>query len=94
MVWDGLWRWLRLRRRPRAGTRVVLYHRAGCHLCDEALALLRREQQRRAFALDVVDVDTDPDLAAAHGEQVPVVVINGRVRFRGRVNPALLRRLL
>ena len=40
-----------------------------------------------------MDVDADPALAAEHGEQVPVVAVDGRIRFRGIVNPILLRRL-
>ena len=36
----------------------------------------------------------DPELAAKYGNEVPVVAVNGKVRFRGVVNPALLERLL
>jgi hypothetical protein len=56
--------------------------------------LLRREQKRCGFTLTAVDVDTDPELADRYGECVPVVVVDGRVRFRGVVKPVLLRRLL
>ncbi len=73
--------------------RVVLYTRQGCHLCDTAWQRLRAEQQQRGFALEVVDVDADPELAARYGESVPVVLVNGKVRFRGAINPVLLRRL-
>ncbi|MCS6851103.1 MAG: glutaredoxin family protein [Gemmataceae bacterium] len=80
-----------------AGTRsprhVVLYTRAGCHLCESALRLLQAEQTRCPFTLEIVDVDSQADLAAEHGESVPVVAIDGRVRFRGQVNPVLLRRV-
>jgi hypothetical protein len=41
-----------------------------------------------------VDVDTDPELAAQYGTEVPVIAVNGKVRFRGAVNPVLLKRLL
>ncbi len=41
-----------------------------------------------------MDVDADPQLAAQFGECVPVVTVNGKIRFRGRVNPVLLERLL
>jgi hypothetical protein len=39
------------------------------------------------------DVDDDPELASQYGESVPVVTVNGKIRFRGRVNPVLLERL-
>ena len=55
---------------------------------------MQAEQSHRGFALEAVDVDTDPQLAARFGECVPVVTVNGKVRFRGKVNGVLLRRLL
>jgi glutaredoxin len=82
-------------RRPRLGhLRVVVYTRRGCHLCAAAWRQLRRAQRRHGFRLEAVDVDTDPELAARYGTSVPVVTVNGRVRFRGAVNPVLLARLL
>jgi glutaredoxin len=80
--------------RPASALRVTLYGRHGCSCCDKALALLRRYQQSHAFALQEVDVDSDPALAERHGLSVPVVEVDGRVRFRGVVNPALFERLL
>ncbi len=71
-----------------------MYTRYGCHLCAVAWQLLQREQQRHGFALTAVDVDGDPELMARYGNWVPVVTVNGRVRFRGGVNEILLRRLL
>ena len=69
---------------------VILYTRHGCHLCDDALALLRRH----GLTPREVDIDADPALRAKYDDCVPVVEINGRVRFRGRVDERLLRRLL
>jgi glutaredoxin len=80
--------------RPRPDLRVMLYTRAGCHLCDDAWAVLEEARHRYGFALEARDVDAAPDLAAAYGLSVPVVTVNGKVRFRGRVNAVLLRRLL
>ncbi|HWQ27940.1 MAG TPA: glutaredoxin family protein, partial [Dehalococcoidia bacterium] len=42
---------------------VTLYTRKGCHLCDDALAMLRRLQDELDFQIRVVDVDSDPALA-------------------------------
>ncbi len=69
---------------------ATLYTRAGCHLCDAALAVLLRYGLRP----DVIDIDHDSDLVARYGDCVPVVLIDGRLRFRGRVEERLLRRLL
>jgi glutaredoxin len=73
---------------------VVMYTRRGCHLCERAWAQLEGARRRYGFALSQVDVDNEPELARRYGECVPVVTVNGRVRFRGVVNPVLLRRLL
>jgi glutaredoxin len=69
---------------------VVLYTRVGCHLCDDAGAVLARH----GLEVRAIDVDSDPQLQARYNECVPVVVIDGRERFRGRVDELLLRRLL
>jgi glutaredoxin len=69
---------------------VTLYTREGCHLCDDALALLRE------FGVEpqLVDVDASPELRDRFDTCVPVVEIDGKIRFRGRVDRVLLRRLL
>ena len=84
-------------RLPEAGhrrfDRVILYSRAGCHLCDEARAVLNKYA---GFLppIEEVDIDADPELVSRFSTCVPVVELDGRVRFRGRVNEVLLRRLI
>ena len=73
---------------------VTVYTRAQCCCCHKALDLLRGYQRRHGFAVREIDVDADPELAARHGLSVPVVEVNGKVRFKGVVNPVLLERLL
>jgi glutaredoxin len=74
--------------------RVVIYTRAGCHLCDAAKAVLTKHQARFHLQISEVDIDRDPALQARYGDCVPVVVIQGRERFRGVVNDVLLVRVL
>jgi glutaredoxin len=94
MSWGWLWVWRSGRRRPDLDHwHVVLFTRKGCHLCEKAWEQLKAARLRYGFTLGEVDVDTDPALAAEHGSHVPVVVVNGKVRFRGVVNPILLERL-
>ena len=94
MLWSRLASWWH-GRRPRLGhLNVVMYTRRGCHLCEAAWGRLEAAQRRYGFGLTAQDVDADPALAVAHGDCVPVVTVNGKVRFRGAVNPVLLERLL
>ena len=69
---------------------VVIYTRDGCHLCEDAHALLRAN----GCEPRLVDVDADEALRERFNECVPVVEIDGKIRFRGRVDPLLLKRLL
>jgi len=44
--------------------------------------------------VDVVDVDSDPVLARRHGLDVPVLLLDGTVVCRHRLDTAELKRLL
>ena len=70
--------------------RVVLYSRPGCHLCDEARAVIAAERERTPFAFDEVNVETDDALELEYGIRIPVVVIDGVERFEISVDPVVL----
>ena len=72
----------------------TVYTRAQCCCCHKAIDILKDAQWRHGFTIDEVDIDTDPELVAKYNTEVPVVAVNGKVRFRGVVNPILLERLL
>jgi hypothetical protein len=59
-------------------------------LCDEAANLLKQYQLEPT----IIDIDANPVLKSRFDTCVPVVQIDGRIRFRGRIEPVLLRRLL
>lgn len=73
--------------------RVVLYTKQECPLCDEAKQTL--DGFRRFLPpVEVRDIEDDPELIEKFCDCVPVVKIDDRIRFRGRVNETLLRRLI
>lgn len=86
----------RLWRRPVRAEHLTLtvFTRAQCCCCHKAIDVLKGAQARFGFAIVEVDIDGDPELLAKYDTEVPVVAIDGKVRFRGVVNPALLDRLL
>ncbi|HZC14504.1 MAG TPA: glutaredoxin family protein [Thermoleophilaceae bacterium] len=75
-------------------TRVTLYGRPGCHLCEEAQAAVAAARSRREFALEEIDISLDPRLERRYGERIPVVAIDGEDVLELRFGPdELVRRL-
>ena len=71
--------------------RLTLYGRPECHLCHEMRAVVDAIRADVPFDLDEVDIDGDPALVVAYGEEIPVLLVNGRKAFKYRVTPAALR---
>ena len=70
-------------------------HRRDCELCEEMLAALAALGARVPLPpLEVVDVDTDPLLQRRHGLDVPVLLLDGTVVCRHRLDGPELERLL
>ena len=59
-------------------TRLTLYGKPGCHLCDEARAVVADVRGRQPFELEEVDNTRDPALEALYRERIPVVAIDGQ----------------
>lgn len=70
-----------------------LLTRPGCELCDEAMQVLLVFQHALP-TITVQDISNDPQLTRQFGESIPVVILDGRVRFRGAVDPVLMQRMV
>lgn len=83
-------------RRPRPGPPppVVIYSRAGCHLCDDAIAVARRFLAERGAQPDVIDIDADPHLRERYHEAVPVICVAGQEIARYTLSVRQLTRAL
>ncbi len=77
-----------------AGPRVTLYSKPGCHLCEEALAVVERVCADSGVAYEVVDITTSTELTSTFGEQIPVTFVDGRQHDFWRVDESRLRRAL
>jgi glutaredoxin len=75
-------------------TRITLYGKPGCHLCEEAREAIQAVRRERAFELREVDVSLDPDLHRRYGERIPVVELGGEELFEYHVDPEALRERL
>lgn len=70
-------------------------HRHGCDLCDEMLTELDTLGRRQSLPpIEVVDVDGDPELLRRYGLNVPVLLLDGTVVCRHRLDVEELQRLL
>ncbi len=79
---------------PNGPVRVTLIGRRGCHLCDEARAVVERVCQDLGQAWTEVDVDADPALLERYGEEIPVTLVDGAQHDFWRVDEARLRAAL
>ena len=69
---------------------VTLYSRPGCHLCDDARAVLERVRARTPFTLDEVNIETDDALHSRYLERIPVVALGDEELFDFFVDEAAL----
>lgn len=72
---------------------VTLYTRARCCCCRSAREVLQEYREVHGFRFEEVAA-SDPATVARIGPTVPVVAVDGKVRFRGEVNRVLFERLL
>ncbi|MCC2636534.1 MAG: glutaredoxin family protein [Moraxellaceae bacterium] len=56
---------------------LILYGTAGCHLCEDAEALLRQAVAARAIEWRYVDIALDDALVARYGIRIPVLLTAG-----------------
>jgi glutaredoxin len=66
--------------------KVTVYSRSGCHLCEIAIDRIKSTKDELKFELDIKLIDNDVKLQAEYGEQVPVILIEGKVHDYWRVD--------
>jgi glutaredoxin len=74
--------------------RVTLYGKPGCHLCDDARAVVQAVCAELGVGWTEIDITGDPELFRAYGEQIPVTLVDGRQHDFWRVDAGRLRRAL
>ncbi len=70
--------------------RVTLYSRPGCHLCDDARAVVARVCAELGVGWVEVDITTDPELVRRFTEEIPVTYVDGQQHDFWRVDPRRL----
>ena len=75
-------------------SRITLYSRPGCHLCDEARSVIARVCAETGESFDEVDIDGDGDLLDRFAEEIPVTFVDGRQHDFWRVDETRLKEAL
>jgi glutaredoxin len=74
--------------------KLILYSRKDCCLCDEMKDAIRQASAKIPLDLEEIDVDGAVELQAEYGDEVPVLLIDGRKAFKYRVTvPELTKKL-
>lgn len=74
---------------------MLLLGKPGCHLCDDARQVVTDVlTEFPAVTFEERSILDDPALIDAYAEEIPVVLIDGRVHTIWRVDPARLRKTL
>jgi glutaredoxin len=81
-------------RQDRREALVTLVRKPGCHLCDDAQAVVEKVCAELGVAWEQKDITEDEELNRRYWEQIPVVLIDGEQHTFWRVNEDRLRRAL
>ena len=73
---------------------LTVYSKPDCHLCAEAMSVLRRLQAELRFGLRELDITADEALHRAYFERIPVVSLDGEELFQYFVDEAVVRERL
>ncbi len=74
--------------------RITLIGRPGCHLCDEARAVIVRVANDLGIDWEERSLDDDEVLREQYAEQIPVTLVDGRQHDFWRVSEPRLRAAL
>lgn len=74
--------------------RVTLIGKPGCHLCEDARAVIERVCAEIGVAWEERSILDEPALAIRYREEIPVIMVDGQIHDYWRVDPERLRRAL
>ena len=77
---------------PMLSRRLVLYERAGCHLCEETASELDRLVGSDGYRR--VDIGSGDELLVRYGHRIPVLSVDGVERLEAPISPPDLIELL
>jgi len=73
---------------------VTIYSRPGCHLCEEAIEVMKPLLKEFGATLREVNIDQDNELGERYCWDIPVIFVGKHKAAKHRVDPKQLRRQL
>jgi glutaredoxin len=74
--------------------RITLISRPGCHLCDDARAVVEDVATERGVGWEERSIEDDPELRERWADHIPVTLVDGRPHDFFRVSADRLRAAL
>ncbi len=73
---------------------IVIYSKPGCHLCEDALALVHQLRREFDLTLEEIDITADATLLKKYFDQIPVLVIDNGTPLAAPIRLATVRAAL
>ena len=76
---------------------LTLIGKPGCHLCDDAEAVVAtvvKALPEQNIAVEELSIEDDKELFDSYWDQIPVLLINGKVHNYWRIDPMRLTKAL
>ena len=77
-----------------SAVQIDFYTQPGCHLCYEALDVLKKLQKDFDFEIRIVNILESTEFMTRYQDSIPVAILNGRTILKHRADKKLLRRIL
>ncbi len=74
--------------------RVIVYSKPGCHLCEDALQLLRDLRAEFDLAIEEIDITTDRALFKNYFDKIPVLLIDDHTTLAAPITKQDILRVL
>ena len=65
-------------------TKVIVYTKEGCHLCERVIAQLEKMNSTHTLEISIEDITSDSDLFERYKDLIPVVSVDGEVKFTAK----------
>jgi glutaredoxin len=75
-------------------TRLTIFSRPGCHLCDEMKEVVHRVSAAVPLSIEEVDISADAELERLYGVEIPVLMIDGKKVAKYRIEESELLRIV